>query len=76
MIDGVKYEEIIKVSNDLKVLVDKLEKIVTQDGPQDIKDFISTVEGYSKYLNTNIELNKDADVALKDLVPDKKRTSN
>jgi hypothetical protein len=67
MIDGVKYEEIIKVSNDLKVLVDKLEKIVTQDGPQDIKDFISTVEGYSKYLETLVQMNIDADTALSEL---------
>ncbi len=67
MIEGLKYEEITKIANDLKALVNKLETIVTNDGPQDIKDFISTVEGYSKYLETIVEINKNADLALSEL---------
>ncbi len=67
MIEDLKYDEVTKIANDLKALVDKLEVIVTEDGPQDIKDFISTVEGYSKYLETIVEINKNADLALSEL---------
>ncbi len=68
MIESMKYEEIIKISKDLKQLVAKLEQIISDDGPQDIKDFISTVEGYSKYLETTVQINQDADIALQELV--------
>ncbi len=68
MIESMKYEEILKISGELKELVNKLNQIVTEDGPQDIKDFISTVEGYSKYLETTVQINKDAEEAIKELV--------
>jgi len=68
MIEQMTYEELIKVSNELKQLIATLETIVPESGPQDIKDFISTVEGYSKYLETTVQINQDADIALKELV--------
>ena len=68
MIEQMTYEELIKVSNELKQLIATLETIVPEEGPQDIKDFISTVEVYSKYLETTVQINQDADIALKELV--------
>ncbi len=76
MIEEKDYDEIIKISKDIETSAKVINDILKKNSIDDLNDFISTVEGYSKYLNTNIELNKDADVALKDLVPDKKRTSN
>ncbi|MBR2247512.1 MAG: hypothetical protein IKG58_03500 [Bacilli bacterium] len=76
MIEEKDYDEIIKISKDIETSAKVINDILKKNNIDDLNDFISTVEGYSKYLNTNIELNKDADVALKDLVPDKKRTSN
>ena len=32
-----------------------------------MQDFLSTVEGYSKYLKTTVEMSKDADKALEEL---------
>ena len=48
MIDELSYDEVLKISNELKKQIGIVSNISTSN--QEIKDFISTVEGYSKYL--------------------------
>ena len=76
MIEDKDYKEIEQISNDIDACAQEIKEVLESNGIDDLNDFISTVEGYAKYLNTNIELSKDADIALKDLVPDKKRVSD
>ncbi len=64
MIDKLSYDEIMNISQDLKAQILTVEKIVKEKGIEDLVDFIATVEGYSKYLENTIEINKDADKAL------------
>lgn len=67
MIDKLTYDEILTISRDLKEQIKIINFIIdTKDLPQ-LKDFSATVEGYSKFLENTIEINKDADKALEDL---------
>lgn len=67
MIDKLTYDEILSISKDLKEQIKIINFIIdTKDLPQ-LKDFSATVEGYSKFLENTIEINKDADKALEDL---------
>ena len=68
MIDKLSYEEILRISKELKKEAEIIEKLANDKGQQEILDFVATVEGYSKFLENTIEINKDADEALKDLV--------
>ena len=67
MIDKLTYDEILSISKDLKEQIKIINSIIdTKDLPQ-LKDFSATVEGYSKFLENTIEINKDANKALEDL---------
>lgn len=68
MIDKLKYEQILEISKDLKTQAQIISKLAEPREAQELMDFASTVEGYSKFLETTIEINKDADDALKELV--------
>ena len=52
---------------ELKKLADIIMKLADGRHIQELQDFAATVEGYSKFLENTIEINKDADNALKDL---------
>ena len=67
MIDQLKYEEVEAVSNTLKKEASVIQELITGKNIQELADFIATVEGYSKFLDTTIEMNKDADKALQEL---------
>ena len=67
MIDKLTYDQILAISKDLSVLADIIDKLVQNRNIQDLKDFAATVEGYSKFLETTVLMNKDADKALEDL---------
>ena len=75
MIENITYDEILKISNEISSSAKKLSEVLDKNGITDLNDFISTVEGYSKYLNTTVELYKEADIALTDLKSQKNRTS-
>ena len=64
MIDKLTYDEVMNISQDLKNQIIVVDKIVRERGIEDLADFIATVEGYSKYLENTVEINKDADKAL------------
>lgn len=67
MIDKLKYEQILAVSNDLKAQAEIVLNLAQKRNLQELVDFASTVEGYSKFLESAVEMNKAADNALSEL---------
>ena len=67
MIDKLTDDQILAISKELSVQADIIDKLVQNRNIQDLKDFAATVEGYSKFLETTVLMNKDADKALEDL---------
>ncbi len=67
MIDKLSYEEVQAISNELKNLAQTIDKLVEGKGATQLEDFSATVEGYSKFLENTIEINKAADKALQEL---------
>ena len=72
MIDKLTYDEILEASRILKENSDIIDSLIKNKNLNDLEDFVSTVEGYSKYLETVVEINKDADLALLFLITQKK----
>ncbi len=67
MIGELKYEEVEKISNALKKEASTISELIKDKNLQELEDFVATVEGYSKYLDTTLEINRDADKALEEL---------
>lgn len=67
MIGKLTYDQILEVSKDLREQADIISSLVKNKDNQELLDFTATVEGYSKYLETTVQINKDADNALMDL---------
>lgn len=67
MIDKLSYDEILTISQELRKEAEVIRKLSTDRNINDMIDFASTVEGYSKYLENTVGINKDADEALKEL---------
>lgn len=67
MIGSMTYDQVEEIAKELENATKTIEAIIKNQNIQELEDFLSTVEGYSKYLRTTIELNKDADKALEDL---------
>lgn len=67
MIDKLSYDEILNISKELKNQIEVVSKIANAHELDELADFIATVEGYSKFLENTIDINKDADNALSDL---------
>ena len=67
MIDKLSYTDITNISKDLKQQIEIIENLIADKDLPELDDFIATVEGYSKFLENTIEINKDADAALDDL---------
>jgi len=68
MIDKLRYEDIIAISSELRKYAEVVDKLAKNRNIQDLVDFSATVEGYSKFLENTIEMHKDADEALKDII--------
>ena len=67
MIGKLTYDQMLEVSKDLREQADIISSLVRNKDNQELLDFAATVEGYSKYLETTVQINKDADTALMDL---------
>jgi len=67
MIDKLSYEDVLAISNELRKEAETVKRLATARNITDMIDFASTVEGYSKYLENTVGINKDADDALKEL---------
>ena len=61
MIGSMTYEQVEEIIKELEASTATIEVIIKNKNIEELNDFVSTVEGYSKYLKTTIELNKDAD---------------
>ena len=73
MIDKLTYDQILAISKELSVQADIIDKLVQNRNIQDLKDLPPTVEGYSKFLETTVQMNKDADKALEELKKSNKK---
>ena len=67
MIDKLSYEDVLLISQELKKESDIIKDLASKRNLKEIVDFASTVEGYSKFLENNVGINKDADEALIEL---------
>lgn len=67
MIENLTYEEILSISNELKVQADIINNIISTKNIPDLNDLTATVYSYSKFLASSVEMNKDADKILMDL---------
>ena len=67
MIDKLTYDQVLNISQELKKQVEIINKLLEDKNITELTDFTATVEGYSKYLENTIEINRDADNALKEL---------
>ena len=67
MIDKLTYEEVLTNSEELRKQAEIVSILARNRNIQELIDFAATVEGYSKFLENTIEINKDADAALNEL---------
>ena len=67
MIDKLSYDDVLAISNDLRQQVNIVSQLASSREITQLSDFIATVEGYSKFLENIVVINKDADAALAEL---------
>lgn len=67
MIDKLTYDQVLAISTELRNQAGIINKLLEGKNIPELSDFTATVEGYSKYLENTIEINRDADNALKEL---------
>ena len=67
MIGTLTYEQVENIAKDLENATTTIKSIIKGLNIEELEDFLSTVERYSKYLQTTVDLNKDADQALEEL---------
>lgn len=67
MIGTMTYDQVEIITQELETASSTIDSIIKNLNIEELEDFISTVEGYTKYLKTIIEMNKDADKALENL---------
>ncbi len=72
MINEMSYEEILAASQDMKNCCRIITSLIEGKNTPDLEEFVSSVENYTKYLDSTIELMTAADKALKDLIELKK----
>ena len=60
MIGNLTYDQIEGIAKELENATLFVKSYIKDKNIVELEDFLSTVEGYSKFLMTTIELNKDA----------------
>ncbi len=68
MIDKLKYEQVLAISQGLRDQANIITLLADKKKSQELMDFSAIVEGYSKFLENTVEINKDADKALSELM--------
>ena len=68
MIDKVTYEQVDGFVKEFREQLEVIKKLSEGRNVGELMDFIDSVETYCKFLENTVELNKDADKALKDIV--------
>ena len=67
MIDKLSYDEVLTISKNLKQQANIIERLMQGREIPELDDFVATIEGYSKFLENTVDINKDADMALQEL---------
>lgn len=67
MIGTMTYEQVAEITKELESSAEFVKSYIKDKNIVELEDFVSTVEGYAKFLKTMIELNQDADKELADL---------
>ena len=57
---------------ELKKYCDNINQVIEGKEVGELEDFVAAVDSYTKFLDNNVELNQAADLALADLVNQKK----
>lgn len=68
MIDKLSYEQLQEIIGNFREQLDIIQKLMKGRSVPELADFIDSVETYCKFLENTMELNKDADEALSELV--------
>ena len=72
MVGKLTYDQVLEIAKDLRTQVEIIERLLENRDLPELNDFTATVEGYSKFLENSVEINKDADIALAELKKMKK----
>lgn len=72
MVGKLTYDQVLEIAKDLRAQVEVIERLLVNRDLPELNDFTATVEGYSKFLENSVEINKDADTALMELKKMKK----
>lgn len=67
MIGNLTYDQVESIAKELEKSIATITAVTKNLNVEELQDFLSTVEGYSKYLKTTVEMSKDADKALEEL---------
>lgn len=68
MINNISYEEVLKISNEIKTQNKVIKKLLENKESSELEDFTASVEAYHKYLDNLVELNSAADQVLKNII--------
>lgn len=68
MIDKLSYEQLQEIIGNFREQLNIIQKLMKGRSVPELADFIDSVETYCKFLENTMELNKDADEALSELV--------
>lgn len=71
MIGSLSYDEFMKYAESLKVSSDNLKKLLKKYesyGVGRVFEFCDTIDSYSRYLSSTVQLYKDSDAALKNII--------
>lgn len=72
MVGKLTYDQVLEMAKSLREQVEVIERLLVNRDLPELHDFTATVEGYSKFLENSVEINKDADEALAGLKKMKK----
>lgn len=75
MIGKLTYDQVSECIEQLKLSNVTISSLIENKEAYDLENFVSVVDRYIKYLETTLELYKDADKALAKLAEANKRTS-
>ena len=67
MIGTISYDEVNKLRETLINCVNKMNTYEIVNNNSRLKEFLRLIESYDKFLETTIEINKEVDIALKEL---------
>lgn len=71
MIGKLTYDQVLEVAAQLKICHDTIENLIKDKSAEDLQNFVSIVDRYTKFLETTVELYKDADKAISNLTKPK-----